>query len=120
MRRSLIRLLAITSFLALNSFLAFGQSGTTAPLSGTVSDATGAVLSGASVVVKNNATGAEFKMNTSNSGTYTIPSLGSGTYTVTVEAPGFKKAVVQDVKIDAGVPATANITLEIRSEEHTS
>jgi carboxypeptidase family protein len=113
MKRSLIRLLAITSFLALNSFLAFGQSGTTAPLSGTIFDGTGAVLSGATVVVKNNGTGAEFRMNTASNGTYTIPSLGAGTYTLTVEAPGFKKAVVQDVKIDAGVPATANITMEI-------
>jgi carboxypeptidase family protein len=113
MKQSLIRLLAITSFLALCSFLAFGQSGTTAPLSGTVFDATGAVLSGASVLVKNSGTGAEFKVNTSSNGTYIIPSLGAGTYTVMVEAQGFKKAVVQGVKIDVGVPATANITMEI-------
>jgi hypothetical protein len=113
MKSCMTRLLAITSFLALNSFLAFGQSGTTAPISGTVFDATGAVLSGATVVVKNNGTGAEFRMNTASNGTYTVPSLGAGTYTVTVEAPGFKKAVVQDVKIDVGVPATANVIMEI-------
>ena len=80
--------------MSLISFLAFGQ-GTTTTLSGTVSDATGAVLSGAVVVVKNNATGAEFKVNTASNGTYTIPSLGSGTYTVTIDAQGFKKAVVR-------------------------
>jgi len=113
MKRRLIRLLAITSFLALNSFVAFGQSGTTAPLSGSVLDPTGAVVSGASVVVKNNATGAEFRATTMNNGAYTVPALGAGTYTVTVEAQGFKKAVVQDVKIDAGVPSTANVTLEV-------
>src|SRR5262252_4300134 len=113
MKSCMTRLLAITSFLALNSILAFGQSGTTAPLSGTVFDATGAVLSGATVVIKNNGTGAEVKVNTASNGAYTIPSLGAGTYTLTVEAPGFKKAVVQDVKIDAGVPATANVTMEI-------
>ena len=113
MKRCLIRFLAITSFLALNSFVAFGQSGTTAPLSGSVLDPTGAVISGASVVVKNNATGAEFRVTTASNGTYTVPSLGTGTYTVTVEAQGFKKAVAQDVKIDAGVPATANIMMEV-------
>jgi hypothetical protein len=112
MRRSLIRLLAIASFIITSSFLAFGQ-GTTATLSGTVSEATGAVLSGATVVVKNTATGAEFKANTGSSGTYSIPSLGAGTYTVTIEAQGFKKAMLQDVKIDAGIPATANVTMEI-------
>jgi hypothetical protein len=110
MKPSLIRFLAITSFFALSSLVAFGQ---TAPLSGSVVDTTGAVLSGATVVVKNNATGTEYKVNTSSSGTYTVPSLGSGTYTVTVEAQGFKKAVVQDVKIDAGVPAAVNLTMEV-------
>lgn len=113
MKRHLIRLLAIASFLALNSFLALGQGGTTAPLSGTVFDATGAVISGAIVVVKNNGNGAEFRVNTASNGTYTVPSLGAGAYTVTVEAQGFKKVVVQDVKIDVGVPANTNITMEI-------
>ena len=118
MRRSLIRLLAIASFIITSSFLAFGQ-GTTATLSGTVSEATGAVLSGATVVVKNTATGAEFKANTGSSGTYSIPSLGAGTYTVTIEAQGFKKAVLQDVKIDAGIPATANVMMEIGVSSET-
>ncbi len=113
MKHYSIRLLAIASLLALNSLLAFGQSGTTAPLSGTVFDSTGAVISGAAVLVKNNGTGAEYKVNTSSAGTFTVPSLGAGTYTITVEAPGFKKAVVQNVKIDVGIPATANITMEI-------
>src|SRR6185312_1980172 len=103
---------AITRFLALSGLLAFGQ-GTTAPLSGTLVDATGAVLSGATIIVKNNATGVEYKANTSGSGTYTVPALSVGTYTLTVEAQGFKKAVVEGVKIDAGVPATTNITMEV-------
>lgn len=113
MKLYVIRLLAITSFLALSSSLTFGQSGTTAPLSGTVFDATRAVISGAAVTIKNNGTGAEFGVITASNGIYTIPSLGAGTYTVIVEAKGFKKSVVQDVKIDAGVPATANVTMEI-------
>jgi hypothetical protein len=118
MRRSLIRFLAIASFIITSSFLAFGQ-GTTSTLSGTVSEATGAVLSGAKVVVKNTATGAEYKVNTGSSGTYSVPSLGAGTYTVTIEAQGFKKAVLQDVKIDAGIPATANIMMEIGVSSET-
>jgi len=42
-----------------------------------------------------------------------VPSLGAGTYTVTIEAAGFKKAVLQGVKMDVGVSATANVTLEV-------
>ncbi|MBO0719468.1 MAG: TonB-dependent receptor [Blastocatellia bacterium] len=113
MKRCIIRFLTIASFLAINSFLAFGQTVATAPLAGTISDPTGAVIAGASVTVKNKTTGTEFKATTSNTGAYTVPALGPGTYTLTVEASGFKKAVVQDVKIDVGVPATANITMEV-------
>src|SRR5262245_35138814 len=113
MRRCLIRLLALATFLAASSLAVFGQGGATAPLSGLVLDQSGAAVSGAIVIVKNNATGAESNVTTAGNGTYTVPALGAGTYTVTVEAGGFKKAVLQDVKIDVGVAATANVTLEI-------
>jgi Carboxypeptidase regulatory-like domain len=118
MKPCMIRFLALAIFLAASSSASFGQSGATAPLSGLVLDQGGAVVSGAVVIVKNNATGAEFTVTTATNGTYTVPALGAGLYTVTVEAAGFKKVLLQDVKIDVGVPATANVTLEIgeRSE----
>jgi hypothetical protein len=114
----MLRFLALAIFLAVSGSASFGQSGATAPLSGLVLDQSGAVVSGAVVVVKNNATGAEFTVTTATNGTYTVPALGAALYSVTVEAAGFKKVVLQDVKIDVGVPATANVTLEIgeRSE----
>src|SRR5215510_8044027 len=113
MRRCLIRLLALATFLTASSLAVFGQGGATAPLTGLVLDQSGAAVSGAVVVVKNNATGAESNATTAGNGTYTVPALGAGVYTVTVEAAGFKKAVLQEVKIDVGVPATANVTLEV-------
>src|SRR5262245_9311981 len=118
MKPCMLRFLALAVFLAVSGLAAFGQGGATAPLSGLVLDQGGAVISGAVVIVKNNATGAEFTVTTSTNGTYTVPALGAALYTVTVEAAGFKKVVLQDVKIDVGVPATANVTLEIgeRSE----
>jgi hypothetical protein len=70
-------------------------------------------------VVKNNATGAEFKVITSGSGTYTVPALGSGMYSVTVDAQGFKKAVVEGVKLDTGVPATVNVAMEVGGASET-
>lgn len=112
MKSKLFRLIGSIVFAGVLSVLTFAQ-GTTSAISGNVLDPNGAAISGATVVVKSNATGAEFKIATSGSGAYTVPSLGSGVYTVTVEANGFKKAVVQDVKLDVGVPATVNVTLEI-------
>lgn len=89
---------------------AFGQ---TASLAGTVTDPSGAVIQGATVTVKSDATGNEFKVTTANSGGFTLPSMNAGVYTVSVTAQGFKTAQVQGVKIDAGTPATVNVTLEI-------
>ncbi|MGE0129161.1 MAG: carboxypeptidase regulatory-like domain-containing protein [Blastocatellales bacterium] len=112
MTRRLLKLFSALVIASACSLLAFGQS-TTAPLSGSVLDPNGAAVSGAEVTVKNNATGAEFRVKSSGSGAYTVPALGAGTYTVSVEAQGFKKAVIQDVQILAATPATANVTLEV-------
>jgi len=95
------------------SFTAFGQF--TSSISGTIHDPDGAVISGATIIVKNIATGAEFKVTSSSNGIYTVPSLGAGVYVVTVSAPGFKQAVTQDVKLDSGAPATVNVKLEVGS-----
>lgn len=112
MKSNLLRLVSPLILVLLCSLMALAQ-GTTAPISGSVTDPNGAVISGAAVVVKNDATGAEFNVTTTSSGTYTVPALNPGTYTVTIEARGFKKAILQNIKVDAGVPATANITLEV-------
>ncbi|MFN0083802.1 MAG: carboxypeptidase regulatory-like domain-containing protein [Blastocatellia bacterium] len=86
---------------------------TTSPISGTVMDQNGAVVSGATVTVKNNATGSEFRATTASNGVYTVPAISAGQYTLTIEARGFKKAVVQDAQVLAATPATVNVTLEI-------
>ncbi|MEO6723799.1 MAG: carboxypeptidase regulatory-like domain-containing protein [Blastocatellia bacterium] len=112
MKSNLLRLITSAIFLMACALSVFAQT-TTAPISGSVTDQNGAVISGAVVLAKNEATGAESKATTTSNGTYTVPALGVGHYTVTVEAQGFKRAVVQAVTIDAGVPATVNITLEV-------
>ena len=84
-------LIALLSFMLLSS-LAFGQ-GTSASLSGTITDASQAVLPGAAVVATNTDTGVETKTTSNNSGVYNFPSLPPGSYNVTVEAPGFSRAV---------------------------
>ncbi len=78
--RFLMLLVAITSL----SVFAFGQGSSTGSLAGTITDPTTALVSGATVTVKNNATGREFTAVTTDNGTYNVPALQSGTYTVTV------------------------------------
>ena len=119
MDRIALRVLALLGLLAASSLFAFAQGITTTTLSGAVVDPTGAVVSGATVSVKNDATGEEFKATTAGNGTFTVPALAAGTYKVTVSAPGFKQAIVQGTKLDAGVPATVNVSLEIGTATDT-
>ena len=91
----------------------FAQVGSTGSLAGTVVDPKGAVVAGASVKVSNKATGQDFNAQTSDEGTFTVPTLTAGIYTATVTASGFKQSVVTDIKIDAGKPSSINVELEI-------
>src|SRR5262245_20508599 len=113
MKDIIIRFLTLSVVLVASAPAAFSQVSLTSSLSGTVTDPTGAVVVGAAITVKNQATSEEFKAMTAGNGTFTVPALAAGIYTVTVTAPGFKQAVVQGIKLDAAVPATVNATLEI-------
>src|SRR5262245_27420161 len=117
MKRKVVSAFALIVFVTLTSVIAFGQ--VTSSLSGAVTDPTGAVVAGATVTVKNPASGSEFKTVTTNQGTYSITSLGAGKYVVVVTAAGFKSATVQDIEIDAGTPSTVNVTLEVGQATET-
>ncbi len=112
--RSIRILVCVAGFLVLLNLPAFGQGGgSTSPLIGRVVDQSGGVIAGVEAVVKNTATGAEFTGITAADGVFTIPALSVGTYTVTISAPGFKQVVVENVKVEAGVPANVRVTLQI-------
>ncbi|HZI87781.1 MAG TPA: carboxypeptidase-like regulatory domain-containing protein, partial [Pyrinomonadaceae bacterium] len=114
-----IRSLSLLVVILALSVVTFGQGSSTGSMAGTITDPTTAVVSGATVTVKNNATGQEFTAVTTDNGTFNVPALQSGTYTVTVSAQGFKQAVVQDAKVDVGLPSTVNVALEIGPQTET-
>ncbi len=82
-------------------------------VTGLVLDSTGAVIPGASVAVRNQATNTSSTTQSTASGNFTVPSLPPGTYTVSVEAEGFKKYELTNVVLIAGGTATANVVLEL-------
>src|SRR5215471_11422462 len=86
---------------------------TTGRLDGTVTDPQGAAVPGAQVKVVNKETGQIFETAADEKGLWSVPSLATATYTVTVNHPGFKTTTVENVKIDAGVPAQVNAKLEV-------
>jgi len=71
-------------------------------ISGTVTDPTGAVVSGAQVKAKNVETGSVFTTTSDSSGLFRLNSLQVGTYTVDITAQGFKTASQSNIIVAAG------------------
>jgi hypothetical protein len=88
-------------------------SAQTSSISGVVVDTAGGVVPGATVTAKNNATNVAFEAISTGAGAFSIPAVPIGTYTVTVTLEGFKTVELNDVVVNAGVPAAVNATLEV-------
>src|ERR687885_166856 len=107
--------LAIACLLLLYVCLAVGASAqvNNASLTGLITDTTGAVVPNASVTIKNKATNVETTATTDGSGYYTFASVPVGTYTLTAERQGFKRVVLEDVKLEVGQKARVDTVLEV-------
>src|SRR5689334_7417177 len=97
---------------------AFSQT-TSSRISGSVSDPQGAAVPAASVTILNPVTGQTFATVTNQQGEFVVPSVPAATYRVTIETKGFRTAVLNDVKVDAAVPATVNARLEVGAVSET-
>ncbi len=118
--RLLLAVFVLSMATAVSTTPAFAQGGgATTSLSGTVTDTSGAIIPGANVSVKSNATSTEFTAVTNESGFFTVPSIDPGGYTVTVTLMGFKTAVLNDVRVNAATPATIKVALEVGGLEET-
>src|SRR5580704_7525115 len=96
---------------ALTAAVAFGQTNR-GGISGNVTDQSGAVAPNAAVVIINAGTNETRRLTSSEKGTFLVENLDPVTYRIEVSAPGFKKAVLQDVKVDTSTVVTANLTLQ--------
>ncbi len=110
-RRSVLSLFVMVAGLFFSGS-AFGQ-GTTGTLRGQVLDPAGAVVANAQITATNKETGVSTKIVTTSAGTYDFPSLLPGKYSVTVEAPGFKKYIKNEVPVLADQDNVADAQLEL-------
>lgn len=94
------------------SVLANAQ-GTTSRVTGTVNDASGAAVPGATVTLKNEATGVSFTTQSSSSGAYAFDLIPPGTYQVAVEKTGFKKFISSGNVVQINQPATVNVQMQV-------
>ncbi|HYA97087.1 MAG TPA: TonB-dependent receptor [Methylomirabilota bacterium] len=88
--------------LLLTAQAAWAQSTTEGAIAGTVTDPSGAVVSGANVSARNNGTNQEFTTTTDSSGYYRINLVPPGTYTLTIKATGFADYKAERVIVQVG------------------
>jgi hypothetical protein len=106
-----MRIINIFVFVVLCVGAVLGQTNRGA-ISGTVVDQNGAAIPGASITVTNIGTNQSSKVSTSATGAFTVSALEPVAYRIVVEANGFKKAILESVKVDTAQVASANVVLE--------
>jgi hypothetical protein len=107
-----LRLSLLIALLSAMSLPTWAQV-SSAELSGTVLDSTGAAIAGAKVTAANAATNVSHEAVSSNTGNYLISLLPPGEYVVTVEATGFKKLVQRGLSLQINQQATLDLTLQV-------
>jgi hypothetical protein len=115
-RRKFIRENAFAPAVFSILFFAFGPAAVgqniTATISGTITDATGAVIPNATVIVHSNDTNSDVRtVGTDHVGNYVVALLPVGNYTLTVRAHGFEDWVAKDVSLHVGDHLTIDAQL---------
>ena len=106
----LTKVLRFTLLGAMTLPLVFAQTDA-ARITGTVTDASGAVIPAASVIVKNEKTGQERKVSTDEHGVYLAPQLQPSIYALSASAPGMATAEFKGVSLQVGQERMLNIAL---------
>src|SRR5437764_1479890 len=109
--KDLVRVLRAFFVTLIFANLTFAQSNT-GSIRGTIFDSHGAVVSGATVTITNLGTSRSMRLITSPTGAFGASNLDPVLYRVEVENTGFKKAVVESLKVDTASVATVNVSLE--------
>src|SRR3989475_7322338 len=92
--------------------ISYGQT-VGASVQGIISDATGAVLPGANVTVKNSGTGATVELVSDERGRYLAPLLQPGEYEIQVSLPGFRSVSRRGIGLAVGQNAVVDVKLDV-------
>ncbi|MBI4908959.1 MAG: TonB-dependent receptor [Acidobacteria bacterium] len=85
----------------------------TSTIAGVVTDDTGAIVPNCKVIATLPATGQQRETVTSNLGEFVVPQLAPGSYRLSVTAPGFQTAVVENITLNIAERAIVNISLRV-------
>ena len=113
------KLILMAVILMIGSMAVLGQEfrGT---IAGTVSDPNGAVVAGATVLVKNRATNVSQTVSTNSEGAFSVPFLQPGVYDVSVSSTGFKRSLRENLTVAGDDRLSIDFTLEIGADAEVS
>ncbi|MGH9357506.1 MAG: carboxypeptidase regulatory-like domain-containing protein, partial [Terriglobia bacterium] len=89
------------------------------PLTGSVTDPSGAVIPGAKISIKNTATGVITNAATNSAGLYNVPNVIPGPYQVTVSAQGFQTELRSGITLTVGEQQVLNLSLRVGQTTQT-
>ena len=96
---------------------AFAQGAGSGTITGSISDATGAVVPAANVTIRNTETGIERKTQTSDAGVYTAAFLPPGHYSLEAGKAGFASVLHKDLMLQVGQTLAINVALSVQSTQ---
>jgi len=112
-RRHVISAIVLLAFLLALSSIPVRAQQFYGNITGTVTDATGAVVPNANVRVTNIDTNVAIVPKTNRAGVYVASNLIVGTYRVEAEAAGFKRAVANNIALEVGATPKVDLTLAV-------
>ena len=113
------RLVFLVVAIAVLSAEALGQGETTSAIEGQATDATGAVVPGATVTVTSHDTGSKRSAKTDEAGRFNFPQLKPGSYAVRIEEQGFEPQEADNVFSGLGQRQTVNFLLRVARSNET-
>src|ERR1035438_6578748 len=96
---------------------AFSQGAGSGTITGSITDASGAVVPAANVTIRNTDTGIERKTQTSDAGVYTAAFLPPGHYSLEAGKPGFASVLHKDLTLQVGQSLAINVSLSVQATQ---
>lgn len=116
--KKILNLFLILAFVGIFISTATAQN-PTGSIEGIITDPSNAVVSGATVTITGTTTGQTFTATTNQDGFFAVRSLQPGTYSIRVEQPGFSAATAENIIVQVGQVARADVALKVGAPSET-
>ena len=117
---SILQVLFAVALVFCSAQLVFAQGGLgNAQLNGTVTDPSGSAIVGASITLKNTATGITYNATSNDRGFYAVANVPPGTYELTASSSGFANYKQTGIALTVAQLATVNVALQVAAKGET-